>query len=727
MSGSKTLLRGDIQLNSGELLIEVGCEEIPSRFLAEIYHSMATMLDEFLTASGIAFGRKGPDLFTSRRLTYVYSSVPFIQPDKEITLTGPPEKLGFDTYGNPTQAVISFAERNKLKVKDLAIISTPKGKYVAAKIIQKGIPTVTLIKKRLAQVILSLPLPRTMHWASAKDPHFIRPIRWLCCVFDGKSVRFQFGDIKSNGVTTGHRIISPRKFGVKNLAQYRRDLLKHGVVIDPEKRRIKIESESKFLVSNVDGTLLNDNELIETHIHLTEHPTAIIGSFDTTFLNLPQEILVTVMRDHQKYFSILDRKGHLLPKFLAIIDNVSDRRGLIRHNHERVLKARLTDAEFFWQMDQRIHLRERRSMLERVVFQDRLGSYAEKTRRLEQIISWLIKESRITVNEEQARLAAQLCKCDLTTQMVKEFPELQGVVGGLYAEVQGEPPEVAHAIYEHYQPMAQESDIPKSLLGGALSITDKLDSIVGSFVVGERPSGSKDPFGLRRQAYGIIKVLLYNNISIDLKKLTQYTFNLILSTVPIDINDIDAEEMMSVILGFFRDHLRSVLSGLGTNRSVKVHRDEVEAVMASDCWDLCDLYLRLRALHEARLREDFESLAASFKRIKNIIRKSGVTVRREVMSVCPDLFEQIEEMDLYQGIEALKSQVKPFREAQNYEAVLGLIAGIRPTVDRFFDKVLVNAENEVIRENRFNLLLSLYQLFIQTADFSELQSANLRT
>lgn len=708
-------------MNHSELLLEVGCEEIPARFVRDLSRGLAENLGIFLKNNRVEVGPEGiRNFFTPRRLICHIPVLAHRQSDIEETLTGPPKKVAFDEQGHATQAVRSFAEKSGVKVENLSLISTKKGDYVAVKKIIKGSTTKNILEKGLTDVILTVALPRSMYWSTSSGPYFIRPIRWVCCVFDEMPLHFSLGEIVSQRFTYGHRLFNPGKFAVRNFAEFQRLLSARRVLIDPEERRNKIENECKVISSKKRANHLSYLGLLETHICLSEYPTPLAGEFESSFLKLPQEILETVMRDHQKYFALFDTNGKLLPRFVAVMDNVEDRKGHIRRSHERVLRARFADAEFFWETDLKIKMEDRKSMLEKVVFQERLGSYAEKTRRVEEIAAWIAQEARLNLDPELLSRAVQLCKCDLTTQMVKEFPELQGIVGGLYAEAQGEPKEVSQAIYQHYQPETFESDPPVSVFASVISIADKLDGILGSFSLGHRPTGSKDPFGLRRRSYGILKVILEKSLSIDLEKLVMECIKLH------NHSSGQSGELSAALLEFFRGHAEYIFenwvySGVGT----KLGRDEIAAVLSTEGWDLCDLYSRVVALNEIRKKKNFDSLAASFKRIKNIIKKSGVTFTGTGVGIDPGLFQQEEERRLHQQIQGLREKSIPLRKKKDYKAILEAIAAIHPSIDHFFDKVLVNTEDEAVRQNRFNLLLSLYQEFIQIADFSELQSADL--
>ncbi len=703
-------------MSSEEFLLEVGCEEIPARYLMVLSQELLERVTGLLEESRVSFESHGKAFFTPRRLVVLVEGVSKKQNDQQQTIVGPPKRVAFDNSGNPTQAARSFAERNSVRLEDLRIEITPKGEYVAYDRLSHGQPTSQILSEALLGLILGLSLPRSMYWEGQQGPRFIRPIRWICAVLHGRPVHFSLGSIKSGAWTFGHRLLKSKKILVRDFDQYEAALRQAGVILKPEDRHQKLVHEMNVLVTKSKAKLLEDQDLMDTHLCLSEHPTVISGRFDESFLALPQEILVTVMKDHQKYLSLLDASGQkLLPQFLAVIDNKSDRKGYIRRSHERVLRARFADADFFWESDLRTPMEDRAHLLEKVVFQERLGTYADKALRIEKIAEKIIADGEIAVAPELMRKGARLCKCDLTTQMVKEFPELQGVVGGLYIAAQKGNKEVAKAIYEHYRPETIEAAVPESLLGAALSLADKLDTLAGSFKAGHRPSGSKDPFGLRRLVHGILKVILEFQIHLDLRDLVEFSLTLYQNN-----QRASSEEATSALLEFMRGASSFVFETLYGSGQEAMGREEISAVVSTGTWDFAEMRLKILALCRIRHRENFDSLAASFKRIKNIIQKSEGVPAEEGRSVQVDLFQQSEETQLYQSIEELKRQIEGYGPKKSYEAILDRIASMRPVVDQFFDRVLVNAEEPEIRRNRFNLLFSLHDEFMQIADFSEL-------
>src|SRR5208337_3865996 len=485
----------------------------------------------------------------------------------------------------------------------------------------------------------------------------------------------------------------------------------------PAHRRERVIQEAQALVENASLKLVEDEWLVDWIVNSTEWPRPMLGSFDERFLHLPREILITVMRDHQKYLAVEDQQGNLRPHFLAVLNMDSDEKGLIRQGHERVLRARLTDAEFFWNADQRVRLRDRESILERVTYQVRLGSYADKVKRMRSIGESL--RSVLERNDPNlARFTAaiqdaiSLCKCDLTTQMVQEFPELQGIVGGLYAAAQGEPKEIAEAIYDHYLPQGAEDRCPATLVGAVVSLADKLDGVVGGLAVGLEPTGSSDPFALRRQANGIIKVILEFKFPISLSLIVGQA----LETLEITWRR-PSEEVSRQVLGFLADRLRYYLEAVCSFRY-----DTVRAVLASGSDVPYEAFQRAQALHNLRGSENLEALCVAAKRIKNILEKSASQSDWTPGEVDEGLLMEDAERELYRAYLALDRETQALARAGDYQLALDAISTLRPSVDTFFDKVLVMAVDKAVRENRLRLLGKLDRMFSGIARFSEIAS-----
>ncbi len=717
------------------LLVEVGCEEIPARFLTDAERQFGERLLDALRdgrllpvvpesrANGkgstpnseLRTPNPGTTYSTSRRLVAYIPSVLPNQPDLEEQVMGPPAKVGFDAAGKPTRAAESFAAKAGVDVSELLQVETAKGLYLAANKTTPGRTAADVLAAALPDVIESVTFPKSMVWEST-GVRFVRPIRWVLALLGegdrARPIRFDIAGVISGSESRGHRGAGGNALEVHSFADYAQKLRKHFVEFDPESRRQSVRSEVNVVLEAWQEAV-PDPDLEEWVVNSTEWVAGLRGGFDPRFLELPREILVTVMRDHQKYFAVEDREGKLQPYFVTLLNRDRDSRGVIRAGHERVLKARFSDAEFFWNADQKVPLSQRYSdgWLERVTYQANLGdegSYAAKIRRMrliaEQLSVELEGQGRLDGGQRAHALrAVELCKCDLTTQMVQEFTELQGVVGGLYGRAQGEPPEVANAIYDHYKPVNIEDECPRSVAGAIVSLADKLDAVISGFSVGLEPTGSSDPFGLRRAGNGIVKLYV--------------------ETVPglrLSLGDRPGGNMLE----FFRERIEFYLQSVG------LRYDTARAVLsdqASRGWQVpSDVLARGRALEQVRDTDDFQALAAAAKRTRNILTKSAKAEDfGDNKKVNPDLLKASEELELYSAYQAARSELGSFEAALDYAGALRRLAQLRPYVDRFFDKVMVMDSDLAVRANRLRLLSELDALaFRRFADLSEIESVS---
>jgi glycyl-tRNA synthetase beta chain len=558
------------------LLLEIGCEEIPDWMLAGALEYLNTAIGGVLSA-GVTIRTDA----TPRRLTVRAEGVVEREADTEERIWGPGKSA-------PAPAIEGFAKKQGVASSQLELVSDGKAeKYSYLRKIA-GRPTAEVLAETLPQLILKTPFPKTMYWPGKGGSRFIRPIRWIVALLGDRVIPFEIAGVRSGNESSGHRKLGASRFAV-TYGDYEQKLRENFVILSADERRARIRA--------VPTKYKCDNALLDTLVNLTEWPTPITGSFDTEFLTLPKEVLITVMRFHQKYFSVESKDGKLAPQFVAVTNTDGDPEGLIVHGNERVLRARFNDARFFWDADQKRSLEDRVQDLANVTFQAKLGSYLEKTERILLLVQQI-------GGDEDAERAAFLCKSDLTTELVKEFTELQGVIGGLYARAQGEPEGVAIAIYEHYKPVSMEDSLPTTSAGQLLSIADKLDTLRGCFQVGLIPSGSKDPFALRRAGQGIVKILVEAKLRLPIRKLLA--------------GDAQLEE-------FFLDRIRNYFREL---RGFAY--DEVNAVLASGWDDLVDAEERLTAVRDVRPTENFEPVAAAFKRVKNILRQNAVTPSESV-------------------------------------------------------------------------------------------------
>ena len=628
-----------------ELLFELGCEEIPAGMLPKAEEELRTNIEKLLSAENLSDGVTVETFSAPRRLTAWVRGLLAKQPDVEAEVTGPPKSVAYDSVGAPTRAALSFAEKQGVHVNDLYLVQTAKGEYLAARQIKLGRTAEQILQAILPRAVHDLTWPRSMTWTGLEGARFIRPIRWVVAVLSGKPLKLSVAGIAAGDTTRGHRFLGSSSIRVKSFSDYEKRLHSNSVIVRPSRREEKIGKELEAHAKRSGFHIHADAELRKLVTYLNEFPSVIQGNFDPAFLSLPDEILVTVMRGHQKYFAVEKKNGELAPHFLAVINIDKDSKGLIRAGHERVLRARFADAQFFWEADQKCRLADYLPKLERVTYESRLGSYRDKVERVRSIARWLTEQwfnlGMLQAHVAEADRAAELAKCDLATEMVREFTELQGIVGGLYARAQGEPDEVADAVYDHYRPVGLDDPIPRNLTGCAVALADKLDSVVGCFAVGVVPTGSSDPYALRRAALGIVKIILDRKLALSLSLAIGAAAKALLTHKP-KRGVTPAQEAQ--ILDFILDRAKFVLrerEGFGY--------DEVSAVFRAGADDLVDAQKRLVALKAIRKSKNFEPLAVSFKRIRKILEKAGVAIA-DGRHVNPELFENAAERELYSAV-----------------------------------------------------------------------------
>ncbi len=661
---------------------------------------------------------------TPRRLAVAASGVPAAQPDVTEQITGPSVNVAYKD-GQPAPAAHAFAKKAGVDVSQLEKIATPKGEYLAAKVTKKGRSASEILADNLPKELSSIYWPKNMCWRKPNE-RFVRPVRWLVAMLDGETIPLEFDGIWAGNTSRGHRMLSGGDVMIPGPGFPYVDALRAAKVLGRAEREQQIRKAFDAATRTIPGARWReDKSLLDTVVNLTEFPSAILGGFDPQFLALPEEVLVTVMRDHQKYFAVEDEGGKLLPHFLAVLNTDGDPQGLIRHGNERVLRARFNDARFFWETDQKRSLLERLDLLRNVTFQKDLGSYYEKTRRVQRLCSWLseiVKQSGMAVRPGVIHKAACLTKTDLTTELVKEFTELQGIVGGLYARVQeldATLPEatrlaIADAIYDHYKPESTEDNVPRSTEGAVLSIGDKADTIAGMFALGLVPSGSKDPFALRRQANAIVKVIAEKNFPFRLSDL--------MSDARAGYQGSEAERKFvdqlkfdGSVKTFFRERLEFYL------KDVRGYSyDVVKAVLVPDADDVVDVLARAEAVKQVLHMPEFLAIGAACKRMRNILRQA----EEKGIKPAPH-FEYLsdaapEEKSLASFIETYGQKIEAHRKRKEYGDALTLLSTARQRVDAFFDKVMVMVEDEKVRANRLALLRDLLKEFSTIADFSEI-------
>jgi glycyl-tRNA synthetase beta chain len=705
-----------------DFLLEIGCEEIPARMIdaasQELRERVAALLNrERLTGGEIT------SFDTPRRLTVMISGIPSGQPDVTEQVIGPSVSAGYKD-GVPTSAAHGFAKKAGVEVSRLEKVTTPRGECLAAQITNKGRSAAEVLAKDLPRELSSIYWPKNMYWRKTNE-RFVRPVRWLVAMLDGETIPLEFDGIWAGKMSRGHRVLSPGDVTISGAGSYV-EALRAAKVLGRAEREQRIRKALDAATRTISGARWReDKALLDSIVNLTEFPSAIPGEFDPQFLALPEEVLVTVMRDHQKYFAVEDASGKLLPHFLAVLNTDGDRDGLIRHGNERVLRARFSDARFFWEVDQKRSLLERLELLRNVTFQKDLGSYYDKTRRVQRLCSWLseiIKQSGIAVRAGVVHKAACMAKSDLTTELVKEFTELQGIVGGLYARAQELDPSlpeatrfaIADTIYDHYRPESTADDVPRSIEGAVLSVGDKADTIAGMFSLGLLPSGSKDPFALRRQANAIVKVIAEKKLPLRLSDLMRDA-RAGYQGSEAEKKFVDDAKFSESVKTFFRERLEFYLKDV-----CGYAYDVVKAILAADAEDIVDVLARAEAVKQVLHLPEFLAIGAACKRMRNVLKQA------EEKGIAPTVtFEFLpdsapEEKDLAAFIQVNGPRVEALRRDKKYGDALMLLSTAREKVDAFFDKVMVMVEDEKLRANRLALLRTLLKEFSTIADFSEI-------
>jgi glycyl-tRNA synthetase beta chain len=682
-----------------ELFLEIGTEEIPAGFIPRAMAEMEAFISRELTNARLGYTTV-QTMATPRRLALVVKDIPVVQPDAEITATGPSKKAAFDGDGKPTRAAEGFARGQGVTVDELRVITTDKGEYLAVTKTETGRPTPEILSEILPALISAIPFKKSMRWGD-QDVRFARPIHWIVALFDGVVIPFAFGNIESGIVSRGHRFMANSPFPVRNFSHYLDECERHFVIVDPERRKELIRRESHRVAAAAGGRLLPDEELLEQITYLVEYPSAVHGTFDREFLKVPREVLITSMRSHQRYFSIVDGQGNLMPGFITINNTLTDDPSVVVKGNERVLRARLSDARFFFEEDRKVRLDERVEELKKVVYQQKLGTSFEKMERFRALAEELADRLNPAVKPQTSR-AAWLCKADLVSGMVGEFPEVQGVMGREYALLEGEPADVASAIAEHYLPIQANGELPASDIGAFVSIADKLDTICGCFGVGLIPTGAADPYALRRATIGIIGIVLDKGYRLGISSLINRSLDLLEARLLRPKEQVAAE-----VLEFFRNRFVNLLGA-------EFPADAVDAAVAAEFDDLVDVKNRINALAEFKSHPDFEPLAVAFKRIGNII-KGGTDAL-----VDPSLFQDEAEGALYQAFHEVKVHVTSFIDQGAWLEALTRIATLRAPVDGFFERVMVMAEDQRVRANRLALLTAIDRMFGRIADFSRI-------
>ena len=682
-----------------DLFLEIGCEEIPAGFVPKAMADMETLMKRELESARLEYGEI-VTLGTPRRLVLAVKGIAERQPDAELTAMGPAKSVAYDKDGKPTRAAEGFARGQGVDVAALTVVMTEKGEYLAAKKSEVGRDSADLLPEMLPRLMNAIPFKKSMRWADL-DVRFARPIHWIVALFDSVVVPFSFGHIESGSASRGHRFMANTTFPVRDFAHYLEECERHFVIPDPEKRKEIIRREIERVAKQAKGNVLPDESLLEQVSFLVEYPSAVHGTFSEDFLVVPREVLITSMREHQRYFSLVDDQGKLLPGFITINNTLTDDPQVVVKGNERVLRARLSDARFFFDEDHKVRLDARVEALKSIVYQAKLGTSYEKMERFRALAQGLAGRLNPAVSEKVYR-AATLCKADLVTGMVGEFPEVQGIMGREYAIHDGEDVAVANAIAEHYLPTQAGGALPASDIGAFVSLADKMDTICGCFCVGLIPTGSADPYALRRSALGIINIIIEKGYREPLSALIKSSLDLLAGKSVRSL-----EEVQRDVLEFFRGRFVNLMAD-------RFPSDVVDAVVSVSFDDLVEAGAKIAALAEFRNRSDFGPLAVAFKRVCNIV-KEGVET-----PVSAELFQDPAEAELHGALKQVAGKVEAALSGADYLAALTEIATLKPAVDLFFEKVMVMAEDERVRGNRLALLTGIARLFGRLADFSRL-------
>ena len=685
--------------DTADLLFEIGTEEIPASYISPALDQLQNMAKETLMEQNLSFGELRV-MGTPRRLALSVSNLETLQPDQSVEVTGPPKKAAYDAEGNPTKAAAGFAKSQGVNTDDLRIVETPRGEYVAVTKLQKGRSASNILEDFLPNWITSLDFPKTMRWDNLR---FARPIRWIVAILEDQEIPFQLDTLTAGRITYGHRSLNPEpiKLDSASVDNYIAKLEMANVIVNHDLRRTEIQKQITEILNSEDCETAIDQDLLDQVNFLVENPQAIVGSFSESHLDLPAEVLITSMKKHQRYFPMIKSDKQLVAKFISISNGTDGNIDTVRHGNERVLRARLADATFFYQEDRRTTLADRNRKLQSVIFQVKLGSLYDKVKRLESLSSFIAQQMQVdNTTKDYAVKAAYLCKSDLTTQMVAEFPTLQGVMGRYYALEADAPPRVAIAIEDHYRPVAADSDLPTSLEGSILSIADKIDTIVGYFGINEKPTGSQDPYSLRRQAIGILRILQKLDLSVSFSALVEKT---------IELYKVNLSENTKVeVLDFVRGRLKVLLQTKG------YVPDEIEVVLATGEIDVSDIEKRIQAVSNFRSSANFSQVYPAFNRVLRILPDS---LPKEID---PDLFEDDAEQKLSSLIIGMDADLNKLIKSQNYDKLLIKLSALQPAIDQFFDQVLVMAEDLDVRQNRFTLLNAIGQRIYAIGDLTKL-------
>ncbi|THB75345.1 MAG: glycine--tRNA ligase subunit beta [Desulfobacteraceae bacterium] len=688
------------------LLIEIGAEEIPAGYIVPALEAFSASMIKAMDAHRIDHG-EARILGTPRRLTLMVQDVADTQNAQTSTLTGPPEKVGFDDNGKPTIAAEKFADKAGVPVDQITVEDTGKGRYLTAVVEEKCESSAAILERILPDQILGMPFPKSMRWGDLSIT-FARPIISLTGMLGTTSLDFTVGNVKSSPFIFGHRFMSPGKVKVDHPDNYESILESANVIVDIDKRKSMLSKLLDELSQSQSAHIIEDEELLDTVNNLVEYPYPVVGHFDKEFLEVPQSVLITAMREHQKYFAMVDENDKLMPMFIAVNNTKARDEQLVARGHEKVLRARLSDAKFFWEQDCQSTLDDFAEKLKKVTFQEKLGSVYEKQTRIDKLGQYLVSVAPYPEKDAlstQVARASRICKSDLVSQVVIEFTKLQGVIGRSYAQNANEDPAVADAIEEHYRPVQSGGALPSNPCSSLVAIADKMDTICGCFSVGLIPTGGADPYALRRQGIGILLIMMDQNLELSLDSLIEQ------GLMPFVSDEATRAQVTQDVSVFLKNRLVNILTEAGHSK------DAVNSVTAVGYQDIPDVLLRVKALDALRKEADFEPLAVTFKRVGNILKKAAPGAK---IPVNTDLFEDDTENQLFALCHEVGQTVSDLSAKGDYDTALKHVASLRPKVDEFFDGVMVMAEEENVRNNRIALLQGVAQLFEHIADFTKI-------
>ena len=681
------------------LLFEVGVEELPSRFVSSTLDQIKSNLTKMFNENRIEFSDI-KTYGTPRRLTFIVENISERQSNLEEEVKGPSKKIALDADGNFTKPALGFMKSKGLDPENVYFKQLGNAEYLFGTIKQEGKHTSEVLKTIVPEAIKNVTFPKAMRWGG-KNMRFARPIRWMVALLNNEVLDIDLEGIKSSNITRGHRFLGEKEFEVNSVEEYFEKLDKNFVVLDQHKRKEMIREQAVEVAKSLGGEVELDEDLLEEITFLVEYPTAFYGEFDEEYVKLPKEVVTTPMKEHQRYFPVL-KDGKLLPNFIAVRNGDSNRIDLVKAGNEKVLRARLADALFFYHEDTKKPLESFVDKLQTVVFQAKLGTVYDKTLRIEKLSQVILNELNMTESKENTLRAAKLCKADLVTNMVFEFTELQGIMGRDYAQVSGENEEVCQGIFEHYLPRFAGDILPETNTGIALSIADKLDSIAGFFAIGIKPSGSQDPYALRRQALGILSILLDRKLSVNLN-------NLINAALDNYSNlEFNKEEVASQIVEFFVERVKNLFKDLG------IRYDVIDAVLNNNLDDISDIHTRALELNRWLQKDELVEMLTAFNRVSTLAEKATTDIVKE------ELLKEDAEIKLYNGFKEIKSNVESLLLDKKYNEALDAFATLRPLVDNLFDNVMVMDKDEAIKENRLGLLKQIYSTMLTICDLSKI-------